>query len=262
MVRRARRAFVINLLVVIGIATAEAQTPLTGIDLSMPDEGAVLYRRLPNAPLTLLDGRQVRLADLWTERPLLLVFVFARCTGICIPLCLSVREATEIVGGAGEEYEVVVVSFDPRETPAVMAQFLQRAGLPPQKGWQFATGEPRTLQQLVEATGFWFQRVEDTDQYDHPGMVIAVKEGRIVRVHVGANFSPATLRSFLRELRGERVLSYPLPDAKLAFRCYRYDPRTGETRVDWGMLALWLPSLLGFSSASLLFTLTRRRYSR
>jgi protein SCO1/2 len=224
----------------------------------MPDEGAVLYRRTPDATLQLLGGQQAQLSQLWAQRPLLVVFVFARCAGICTPLVLAVREATEVVGGAGETYDVLVLSFAPEETPEDLARFLHRVGMPTRNGWHFATAEPTALPQLLETVGFWYKPIQNSDQYDHPGMVVAIKDGRVLRVHVGMNFSPRILQAFLREFRGDRVLSYPQPDTRVAFRCYRYDPTTGTVQMDWGMLALLLPSMIGFSSAVMLFTLTRR----
>ncbi|MEN3000959.1 MAG: SCO family protein [Armatimonadota bacterium] len=257
MVCRASRAALIASLVV-GVLLGQAQTPLPNVDLLMPDEGAVLYRRVPDVPLRLTDGTQVRLSQLWARRPQLIVFVFARCAGICSPLLLSLREATEIVGGAGKEYEVLVLSFDPQETPEQLQRFVQRIGLSAPVGWRFATGDPKSLQQLLKATGFWYRRIEGTDQYDHPGMVVAVGQGRIVRLHVGGSIAPATLRAFIRELRGDRVLTYPLPNSSVLFRCYRYDPSTGTVSADWGLLAMWIPSVLGLSSAVVLFWLTRK----
>ncbi|MCS7065633.1 MAG: SCO family protein [Fimbriimonadales bacterium] len=245
-------------LLISGLGVGWGQTPLPGVDLDMPAEEAYLYRRVPDVVVRLTNGKRTRLSQLWANRPQLLVPVFARCTGICSPLLISLRETTEIVGGAGEEYDVLVVSFDPQETPEQLEQFVHRSGLPSSKGWRFAAGEPDTLPQLLNAIGFWHRRVEGTDQYDHPGMIVAVAQGRVMRLHIGGAISPPALRALLREVRGDRVLSYPLPDAQLMFRCYRYDPRTGEARADWGMLAIWLPSIVGMSSAVILFIISHK----
>jgi protein SCO1/2 len=225
----------------------------------MPDEGRVLYRMLPDAPIQLADGSTTWLSTFWNRQPLILVFVFTRCAGICSPLLSSLYETTAIVGGSGEAYQIVVLSFDSRDTPAQMELFARQIGVPPRSGWYFGTTEPRHLSQLMRTTGFWYAPIQNSDQYDHPGMIVAIRDGRIVRVHVGGNISPTQFRAILREMRGDLVLSYPLPDAKLAFRCYRYDPRTGQVRWDWGMLALFAPPLVGFPVAILSFQMGRRR---
>lgn len=257
MVRCASRVASISLLIG-GLIAGQGQTPLPGVSLDMPAEDAYLYHRVPDVSLRLSGGRQAPLSQLGAGRPQLLVFVFARCSGICAPLLLSLRETTEIVGGVGEEYEVVVISFDAKETPEQLERFVQRAGLAPQTGWHFAAGEPDTLRQLLTAVGFWYRRVEGADQYDHPGMIVAVAQGRIMRLHVGGTISPTTLRAILSELRGEQVLCYPLPDARVIFRCYRYDPRTGESRADWGLLAMWIPTVAGISGAVALFIISHK----
>lgn len=257
MVRCACRVASISL-VIGGLIAGQGQTPLPGVNLDMPAEEAFLYRHVPDVSVRLRSGERVYLSQLWARHPQLIVFVFARCTGICSPLLLSLRETTEIVGGAGEEYEVLVIGFDPQEPPEQLEQLVRRAGLAPPRGWRFAAGESETLHQLLHAVGFWYRRVEGTDQYDHPGVIVAVAQGRIMRLHVGGAISPSALRAILRELRGDRVLNYPVPDARIAFRCYRYDPRTGETRLDWGILAMWLPSIIGMSIAVLLFIISHK----
>ncbi len=238
------------------------QTPLGGRDPLLPDEGRVVYRALPDVRVQLSDGRTAKLSQFWQQRPLLLIFVFARCVGICSPLLSSLHETTSIVGGSGDAYHVLVLSFDARDTPAQLEQFARRIGVPPQRGWYFGVVEPHHLSQLVRATGFWYTPIQGSDQFDHPGMMVAIRDGRIVRVHVGGTVSPMQFRAILREMRGDMVLSYPLPDAKLVFRCYRYNPRTGQLSWDWGMLALFGPPLIGFPLAILGFQMGRRRRLR
>lgn len=229
-------------------------------DPLLPDEGAVLYRSLPNVPVYLSGGRVAQLSEFWAARPMLLVFVFSRCAGICSPLLQSLRKTSASVGGVGDAYQIVVLSFDPRDTPEqLLKRFEASSDMPARPGWYYGTVAPKHLRQLMDATGFWYTPIANTDQYDHPGMIVAVRQGRIVRVHGGGSVSPAQLRALLRELRGDPVRSYPLPDANLAFRCYRYDPLTGEVRWDWGMLALFAPPLVGFPLALLSFQLGRRK---
>jgi protein SCO1/2 len=238
------------------------QTPLGGRDPLLPDEGRVIYRALPDVPVRLVGGSTSSLSAFWRRQPVILVFVFTRCVGICMPLLSSLSETTSIVGGSGEAYQIVVLSFDSRDTPEQLARFARQIGVSPQPGWYFGTVEPHHLSQLVRATGFWYTPIQGSDQYDHPGMIVALRDGRIVRVHVGGTISPTQFRAILRDMRGDLVLSYPMPDSKLVFRCYRYDPRTGQVRWDWGMLALFGPPLLGFPLAILGFQMGRRRRPR
>lgn len=225
---------------------------------AMPLEDRVLYRTLPDAPLFADSGISYRLSQIWDDKPLILAFTFTRCAGVCYPFAFSLREAVEIVGGLGDEYRVVVISFDPLDTPKTLQGMRRRLGIEDNKDWILATTTPQALEELVNATGFWYRRVEGTDQYDHPAMLVGVRKGRIVRLQVAPTLSNSMVRAVVRELKGDRVLSYPLPDPRIPFRCFGYDPKTGALRMDWGMLILIVPTIVGFSLASLLFYTTRR----
>jgi len=240
------------------IASAQERRQAAGADPLMPQEGKVLYRLLPDARLQSADGAVQTLAALWREKPLLLVFAFSRCAGVCSPLLLQLRDAAERVGGVGRKYRILVVSFDSADTPEQLAAFARRNGIG-RDGWLFATAEPSALAPLLEAVGFWYSPVAGTDQYDHPAMVVGVRNGRVVRVHVGALIRTAELRAILRELRGDPVLAYPLPTADLPFRCYGYNPETGALTLEWGMLLLFAPTLAGVVAVWWTFARQRRR---
>jgi protein SCO1/2 len=211
-----------------------------------PREEEVLYGRVPNIVVRTIDGKTQRLSDWWQQRPILLTFVFAHCAGVCYPYLNSLRDAIRQVGGLGSDYEVVVLSFAPEDAPTelrLMAEAL-RLSRNERARWHFGVGEPEAMERLERAVGFWHRRIKGTNQYDHPAMLAAVKDGRVIRLLVGATVMPVRLREVVRELKGEPVLAYPLPDARMPFRCFRYDPKTGTWRPDWGLLALLTPPLL------------------
>jgi cytochrome oxidase Cu insertion factor (SCO1/SenC/PrrC family) len=244
------------------IASAQERRHAAGADPLMPQEGRVLYRLLPDARLQSADGAVQTLAALWRETPLLLVFAFSRCAGVCSPLLLQLKDAAERVGGIGTEYRILVVSFDSADTPEQLAAFARRSGVWQQQGWLFATAEPDALAPLLQTVGFWYSPVTGTDQYDHPAMVLGVRKGRIVRVHVGALIRTMELRAILHELRGDPVLAYPLPTAEMPFRCYGYNPETGAFRLEWGIVLLLAPTLVGAVAVWLTFARQRRRAER
>ncbi len=240
------------------LASAQERRQASIVDPLMPQEGRLLYRLLPDARLQSADGAVQTLAALWRETPLLLVFAFARCAGVCSPLLLQLRDAAERVGGVGRGYRILVVSFDSADTPEQLAAFARRSGIG-RDGWLFATAEPSALASLLEAVGFWYSPIAGTDQYDHPAMVVGVRNGRVIRVHVGALIRTAELRAILRELQGEPVLAYPLPTADLPFRCYGYNPETGALTVEWGTVLLFAPTLVGVVAVWWVFVRQRRR---
>lgn len=150
-----------------------------------------------------------------------------------------------------------MLSFDPNDTLADMQAMAKKIGVAGRPGWLFGTASDQEIRQLANSVGFWFRKVEGSLQYDHPAMLVGVRRGRILRVLVGASVPPRDLRLVIRELQGEMVLSYALPDPRIPFRCVDYDPRTGRSHLDWGMLVLMAPSFLAVVTVLSLFALAR-----
>lgn len=122
-----------------GIASrgvASGSVPGTA-DPGPPREDEHLYAPVFDATLVDAGGTPRRLSDLWRKRPLIVTMVFARCTLICPPFLRSLERAVDEVGGAGDDYDVVVVSFDPRDGSEVMAELAARHGLDDAEGWIF-----------------------------------------------------------------------------------------------------------------------------
>ncbi len=212
----------------------------------LPQEEEALYQTVPDITVRTIDGVTLPLSTLWQQRPLLLTFVFAHCAGVCYPYLQSLRDAVRKVGGLGSAYEVVVLSFAPEDTLAdlrLMVEILELSAAE-RAHWHFGVGKPEEIQRLERTVRFWHRRIQGTNQYDHPAMLAGIREGRVVRLLVGATVVPVRLHEVIRELQGELVLSYPLPDPKVPFRCFQYDPKTGRWRLDWGMLVLLTPPLL------------------
>jgi protein SCO1/2 len=203
------------------------------------------------------EGRPFRLAESWREKPLLLVFVFTRCAGLCSPFVASLAAAQEAVGGRGFDYRTVVVSFDPRDTEADMAELARRLGLAHAAGWTFGVAEPADLMQLSAAVGFWFQWDDARQQYDHPGLLVAVDGGRVVRLLLGTRVEPLRLQEVVRELGGELVGAYPLP-GRVLFRCFQYRPETGGLGLDWGFALLLAPAAVALLGSVALFAAAGR----
>jgi len=209
---------------------------------SPPNEGRYLYQPVPD--ILVHSWEVFRLSELWRERPILLTLIFTRCAGVCSPLLRSLKAATASVGGAGREYALVVLSFDARDTLSDMVSLADYLGLSNERAWIFGVASAEDIARLVRATGFWFEWEAASRQYDHPAMVIGIREGRIVRFLIGGTVSPVRLQEVVRELRGEFVPAYPLPRRDVLFRCFQYDPASGRWRPDWGFLLLLVPGMV------------------
>lgn len=204
-----------------------------------PDEGRVLNTALPDVTLTTANGAQVRLSEVGRGRPLLLAFVFTRCGGVCSPFLRSWR-AADLSVAHPSAFHRLVLSFDSRDSAADMAALAEHVGAERDADWTFAVAAPADVRQLAEATGFWYDWDEASQQFDHPAMVAGIRDRRLVRLLVGGVVSSGRLAELVREVSGEFVASYPLP-GRIRFRCLQFDENTGRVTLDWGFALLLVP---------------------
>ena len=195
-----------------------------------------LHERLP-LELTFRDetGTPVRLGDYFGSTPVLLTLAYYNCPNLC-PLVLSglVSALRAVSFTAGEEFTVLTVSIDPRDTPARAAatktQYLQRYGRSQAAaGWHFLTGEPEAIQQLADAVGFRYTYDAANDQFAHAsGLMLLTPQGVLSRYFYGVEYAPRDLRLGLVEAADNRIGS---PIDQLLLYCYHYDPQTGKYTV-------------------------------
>jgi len=193
----------------------------------------------PDAPLPLdlpftdESGRPVTLGGyLAPKRPLILTLNYYRCPMLCT---LELNGLAEGLRGLdwsiGKEFDVVTVSIDPRETPALARakkqSYLEGYGrLSAESGWHFLTGSAASIERLSRAVGFGATYDPETDQYAHPAVVFMITpEGRVSRYLYGVRFEPKTLTLGLTEASDGRIGS---AWDRFLLSCYHYDSRQGR----------------------------------
>lgn len=171
------------------------------------------------------DGRPVRLGDLVGQRPAMLVPVDLDCQNICgITLAGLFEALNDVQSRPGEDYELLVVSIDPKTRPAQAhaARADYRKRFASASGASFLTGD---AQPLLDRIGFRFAYDPETDQYAHPAAVAVVNgEGRLARWLYGYPFTAFDLRLALEDAGGSEIGG--LTD-RLWQLCFRYDPKLG-----------------------------------
>jgi protein SCO1 len=197
-------------------------------------------------------GRPVPLRESFGAKPVILVLAYYHCQNLC-PLVLDglVRALRGVSFDVGNQFNVVTVSFDPRDTREVAAaaktKYLDQYGRPgAAAGWHFLTGEDGAIQRLTQAVGFHFTYDAATDQFAHAsGIVVLTPGGRILRYMYGIEFSPRDLRLSLVEASANKLGT--IIDQALLF-CYHYDPVTGR----YSLLVLKVVRLAGLATAAAL----------
>jgi len=177
-------------------------------------------------------GQTVRLGDYFGKKPLILNLVYYNCTMLCGEALAGLSGAMRLIKfDVGKEFDVVTVSFDPRETPEIAAakkkDYVQRYGRPgADKGWHFLTGPAESVNALTKAVGFQYQYDPKINQFAHAtSIMVLTPRGRISRYFYGVDFPPKDLRMGLVEA-SEGKIGNPI-DAVLLY-CYHYDPATGK----------------------------------
>jgi protein SCO1/2 len=131
----------------------------------------------------------------------------------------------------GKEFDVVTVSFDPRETPEIAAakkkDFVKRYGRPnAAAGWHFLTGSADSINALTRAVGFQYQYDPKINQFAHAtAIMVLTPEGRISRYFYGVDFPPKDLRMGMVEASQGKIGN---PIDQVLLYCYHYDPASGK----------------------------------
>jgi protein SCO1/2 len=177
-------------------------------------------------------GRDVRLGAYVHDKPVILVLAYYRCPMLCTEVLNGlVRAMLDLPFSAGKEFNVVTVSFDPRETPELAAAkkqtYLERYGRPgAEEGWHFLTGQEQAIRRLTDAVGFHYTYDPRNDQFAHAsGILILTPTGRISRYFFDVRYSPRDLRLGLVEASANRIGS---PVDRVLLYCFHYDPAEGK----------------------------------
>lgn len=132
---------------------------------------------------------------------------------------------------AGDEFQIVTVSIDPRELPplaaAKKATYLEDLGrAQAQEGWHFLTGSQASIEALTRAVGFSYEYDKETDQYGHAAVImLATPDGRVSRYLYGVQFESPTLKLALLEASAGRIGSAL---DRFILYCYHYDSNQGR----------------------------------
>lgn len=178
------------------------------------------------------QGREVKLGEYFKGRPVLLSLVYYQCPMLCNQILNGMLGSLRQVSfNAGEQFEVVTVSFDPNETPELAAKkketYIKAYNRPSgAAGWHFLTGDAANIKRLTEAVGFHYLWDEKTKQFAHAsGIMLATPDGKLARYFYGIDYPSRDLRLGLVEAAAGKIGT---PVDALMLYCYHYDPATGK----------------------------------
>lgn len=176
-------------------------------------------------------GRQAELGSWFGERPVVLALVYYDCPMLCPMILNGLTSALRPLNfDPGNEFEVLVVSFDHRDTPEMAAEskatFMELYDRPgTESGWHFLTGDEANIAALAETVGFRFSYMSEVDQFAHAaGIVALTPQGQVARYYYGVEYAPKDIRLGLIEAADNKIGT--VVDQVLLY-CFHYDPTTG-----------------------------------
>jgi protein SCO1/2 len=146
-----------------------------------------------DTPFRSESGSRTTLRECMNGRPTILVLAYLHCPHMCGEVQQGVLAAARAMPDyhIGRDFNVVVVSFDPKDTHLMAAAqrdfFVKHYGRPgAADGLRFLTGEKRSIEELVTAVGFRFEFDKAAKEYAHAsGIMVVTPEGKISKYFYG-----------------------------------------------------------------------------
>ncbi len=187
-------------------------------------------------PLTLPfrdeQGRDVRLADYFGKRPVILIMGYKNCPMMCSQvlqeLTRSLKPLDETIG---RDFDIVNVSINPKETPAQADSqrriYLKQYNRPGSDGgWHGLVGDQPSISALAKAIGFRYKFNEKMGTYVHTaGFILMTPTGKISRYFFGVEYPARELKPALATAAESKIAS---PIDRVVMFCYEYDEKTGK----------------------------------
>lgn len=236
------------------VSLAQAQSVGTGI---APSTGMTSQTMSPNLKDVKIDqklnaqvpldlpfrdesGQAVTLGKYFNGRPVILSLVYFNCPMLCPEVVQGLSKTLNLVKlNLGKDYDVLTVSFDPRDTPQAAAE-KKREWLRAldsrnsRQSWHFLTGDPNSIKALTQTVGFQYNWDPASQQFAHAtGIMVLTPEGKVSKYFYGASYSPTDLRFGLIDASHDKIGSSV---DQLLLLCCRYNVVSGKYDVLVGRL--------------------------
>ena len=178
------------------------------------------------------SGRDVQLREYFGRKPVVLALVYYGCPMLCNQVEMGVVGSLKMLSfNPSRDYEVLFVSFDPRETPDMAAKkkaaALSRFGRPETAaGWHFLTGKEEAIRAVATAANFRYSFDEKHNLFAHAsGIMLLTPDGRISRYFYGVEYPSRDVRLGLVDASAGKIGT---PIDHLLLFCFQYNPETAR----------------------------------
>ena len=204
------------------------------------------------------SGLEVNLQDYFHHsKPVILSMVYFSCANLCnFHLHGMAQVFHDYPHAAGEKYEYVAVSFDPKEGPKEALdkkEMLNKENPVPgsDSHWHFLTSSGENAKNLANQLGFTYKWNPELNEWAHGSAAfVLTDEGVVSRVLHGIEFKENTLGLSILEASKGKVGSFV--DRAIMY-CYHYDPKERKYSIQifkimqagGGLMVMVLIALLG-----------------
>jgi len=211
--------------------TSSAQKP------SILDQVGIDQHLNAQVPLDLAftdeNGRPVQLRQYFGQKPVVVTMVYYQCPMLCSQVLNGLAGTLNGITrfNVGRDFNVITVSFDPRDTPDAAAaskkKFLSRYRREgSDQGWHFLTGRKDQIEALAQALGFRYAWDPEIQQFAHAsGIMLLTPGGRVAQYYYGIEYAPRDLQYGIIEASRGKIGN--IVDQMILY-CYQYDPAKGK----------------------------------
>src|SRR6478672_11271929 len=197
------------------------------------------------------SGKVQKLGEFFKSgRPVIVAFVYYECPMLCNEVLNGLTGSLKGINlNAGKDFDVVAISFDPRDNDKPdlaknkKLSYLEHYGRPgTDSGWHFLTGSQESIKAVTDAAGFKYEWDDKTQQFAHAAAVMVVTpEGKMSRYFYGIDYAPKDLKFGIMDSAQAKVGN---PAEQLLLYCYHYDPASGK----YGLAILRVMRLAGVAT--------------
>lgn len=208
-------------------------------------------------------GAPQRLGDVVGRgQPTLLVLAYSRCSMLCSLVLHAAADLVPSLGlTPGQDYRLLTISIDPRETPFEAGRMqqvaLERAGLSGGSAWPFFVGQEVSIRRVADSVGFRYAWDARSEQFVHPAVIFTLSPaGRVSGYFYDLRPDPGAVRA---ALLGQAPSARGVGSAVLS--CFRFDAlgrKYGPTVQRFFQVGATAVALVLAGGVALLFRRERR----
>ena len=233
------------------------------------DERSFLGNRLDNDYLFIDEqGREFGLTDLPSGKPLIILFSYYTCDGLCMAMNkhaeLLIREMGRFK--PGKDFTVLTLSFDKNDTLESLQKFVKKVGVPTdmRDGWRVAIlKDQQDITRLTESVGvrfFWSYRDR---VFVHPNAFIFVSpKQRIVRYLYGTKVSASDVELAIIDANWDKIVNSSQVIDILAGVCFSYNFKEGRYTFNYPLVVGVGSLLLGLGLITISFKIGKNKFRR